>query len=155
MKRRFFITWVLIFSMLVQGILPVLADQGVQVSDAKYQQAYVEYTSAVQANAPLDEINRKLDAYLAAKAEYEKAVNPQKSELPGAEGQALISVADEAQYTSAQVASATVDDDEAVDQVQAQDAWQKYKEFQAKVVSTGLRLVGGASAPGEMPMWER
>ncbi len=141
--------------MLVQGILPVLADQGVQVSDAKYQQAYIEYTGAVQANATLDEINRKLDAYLAAKAEYEKAVKLQKSELPGTEGQALVSVADEAQYTSAQIASVTVDDDEVVDQVQAQDAWQKYKEFQAKVVSTGLRLVGGASAPGEMPMWER
>ncbi|MBU1105069.1 MAG: hypothetical protein KKB51_00270 [Candidatus Riflebacteria bacterium] len=144
--------------MLAQCVVPVFAGQdGVSLSSAGYQNAYSEYVAAVQSQAPLDEINHKLDAYLAAKEAYQKSagfntspaqnIQPSTAVIAGETGQVAATPAVET--ASTQIAEA------ASEAEHSKNFWQSFKLFNAKIIQNGLRLLGGNSLPGEMPLWER
>jgi len=48
----------------------------------RYLSAYREYQTAIEKKAPLEELQKCLNDYIAAKAAYEKAVNPENSQIP-------------------------------------------------------------------------
>jgi chitodextrinase len=148
-----------VISLLVQPFVPVFADTSVAASSAAYQKAYSEYVNAVQSQAPQQEIEQKLDAYLAAKAAYQQqtgmdAGSANFSSTPAAAQTAeTIDSSESIQVTqndaSDQVADAVSDAEH------SKNIWQKFKEFNAKIVQNGLKLIGGTSAPGQMPLWEK
>ena len=63
MTRRILLTWLLVFSLLVQPFVPVFAQSAdVNAVAAAYQQTYADYVSSVQAQGPKAEIDKKHEA---------------------------------------------------------------------------------------------
>ncbi len=161
MRRNLLITWVLIFAMLVQGFVPVLASEGSAAASAynSYQRAYSNYINAVESKAPLDEITQKLDLYLDAQAGYRAATGQSTtpSELPQQSAAQVPQITENApvqsdQSTVAQTADASR---QAVETEQAKEEWGQWKKFQSKIISGAMRILGMSGDPKEMPMWER
>ena len=168
MTRRIFIVWVLIFSLLTQGVLPAFADQNsIAASSAAYQSAYNAYVQAVQSQASPDEVNKKFDAYLHAKEAYLRASG---KDLPTAEFSAqpasqsdyaadsVPEISEQSSQSAVQSAVQSTSDavvEQVSDSSKAKDFWQNFKRFNANLISNGLKFLGGSSAPGDMPLWER
>lgn len=146
--------------MLAQGIVPVFATpQSAVASAADYQNAYQEYVRSVQSNAPKAEIDGKLTAYLAAKEAYHRqsGLTQGSFSADAVENSPDVSVVDNHQSgMNASVEDVSNQITEQVSETQhAKNFWQGFKEFHAKIVTNGLKLLGGASVPGQMPLWER
>lgn len=157
MKRRLITTWLLVVSVLVQGFVPILADQGnIAASSAfnKYQNAYQAYTEAVETNASLEQISQKLDEYLQAQKAFKEIVPQSSSSQPEiyctteSSVSNVTSVADsepeQLPGTYADIASG--DDDPSFSLAQ---------RWQSKMHDIFKRLFGVSSGPGAMPLWEK
>lgn len=159
MTRRILLVWLLVFSLLVQPFVPVFADENsVAAASTSYQKAYSDYVGAVQSQASKQIIDQKFEAYLAAKAIYQKetGLDAGPAEFAQTQAQATVPAADSSLNTTQNTADASDQVAAAVSESEnSKNLWQKFKEFNAKIVQNGLRLVGGASAPGQMPLWER
>ena len=155
MRKNFLITWVLIFTLLVQGIVPVFAGQDSPVASSydTYQHAYSEYVKAVQSQASLDEINGKLDIYLEAQRAYKETTGLNVSAEQVAP---QAPVEQSAAAASAEVSTAASDEGSPVAEARvAEEKWHLWRDFQAKIVGYAQRLLGATGNPGEMPLWER
>lgn len=160
MTRRIFITWLLVFSLIAQSFVPALAGQTPSAQSSAsyqaYQQAYAEYVKAVESQASIEEINQRLDAYLEAQAEFRAATGQaapaEEADLPPAGTE----LGAETPATAVTTTTTNAQTPEEVEQAKkSQTIWQRMQEFRGKAVEYGLRLLGGASKPGDMPLWER
>ncbi len=146
--------------MLAQGIVPVFAGQsGASLTSAAYHRAYADYISAVEANASPEAINQKLQGYQAAKQRYEAEAGLKNDKVDsGFNRDSVVSADDERISLESSSAAVNLSGEVAETVSESENAkkfWHGIRDFQSKVVTNGLRLLGGASAPGQMPLWER
>ncbi|EKD81124.1 MAG: hypothetical protein ACD_39C01966G0005, partial [uncultured bacterium] len=155
MRRNFLITWVLIFTLLVQGIAPAFAGQDAPAASSSdaYQRAYAEYIKAVQSQASIDEINGKLDVYLDAQRAYKEAIG-QNASTEQVAPQAPMEQTSTA--ASVEVETAAPDEGNPAEEARvAEEKWHLWRAFQSKIVGFAQRLLGASGNPNEMPLWER
>ena len=155
MRKNFLLTWVLIFTLLVQGIVPAFASQNSPAASSydAYQRAYSEYVKAVQSQASIDEINGKLDVYLEAQQTYKDSTGQNTSTsqvLPQAQVEQVSAAA------STEIETAAPSEGNQAEEIRvAEEKWHLWREFQSKIVGYAQRMLGASGNPGEMPLWER
>jgi hypothetical protein len=160
MSRRFTLSWLLVFSLLAQSFVPVLAQQpasAVNFAYKSYTQAYEEYVSSVNSKAPVEEVKEKLAAYLDAQNKYRKLAGhgPANETLPETSSPRSQQTIEAGGQQSQAPPSGALSSEEVKEAENAKRAWYDWRNFKSKIVDNGLRLLGGASNPGEMPLWER
>ena len=159
MRRNFLITWVLIFTLLVQGVIPAFAGQNSSAASsyATYQRAYSEYIKAAQSQASIDEITSKLDVYLAAQQAYEEATGQNATTVQPSLQAPVEQTGAAAETTTSVEADATAPAEGSTAEAtrEAEKSWHLWHNFQSKIVHLAQRLLGGSGSPNEMPLWER
>lgn len=162
MRRNVLTTWFLIFAMLVQAFVPVFASDTTTASAlyGAYQSTYREYVGAVQSKASIDEINKKLEAYLDAQQAYRQAVG-QNAAVSSAEPEVVEYTApsqvesSESVQNSPALAVSSDSSDVSIETAQAKEEWTLWQKFKAKLITGAQKLLGMTGDPNEMPMWER
>jgi len=158
-KIRILLTWLLICSLTVEGLVPVFGQDNIRLNDYynKYKATYKEYNSAVAGGASLETIQQKFNDYMAAYSAYQKEVQPLKGSISNystdnsstSEAQATSTSAE----TSVSSSSATVGGQSSTDNSAPTQSEIKsiFGQIFAKVKETLL----GKKGVKQMPLWEK
>ncbi len=153
------IVWMLVLTLLAQGLIPALAQDGevIQGKYRQYQSAYQAYAESVAAGAPLAETQAKLQAYLAAQKAYQESL-PDNGQTAsggtagqagagspsGADGSFLTAAGEDTRDTSAAGTTA----------LQEPTAAEKQSWFGRMFTKVKETILGKPGAK-EMPWWEK